>query len=129
MAGRGFPWKPVAVVAVAALAALNVYQYVESRRQLREETQPDRVVERFHRLYYDSKQTWYDAHWLGVRTMQNPNDVWITQEIITETRPDFIVEAGTAAGGSAAIWAMVLEQVNPSGRVITIDINDYLKEV
>ena len=57
--------------------------------------------------------------------MQNPNDVWIHQEIISELKPDFIVEAGTYKGGSAALWAMVLRQVNPEGRVITIDIKDW----
>jgi cephalosporin hydroxylase len=128
MAGKGFPGKVVAAGIVVVLAALNVYQYADARRRLRAETEPDRVIERFHRLYYDSKQTWYNSQWLGVRTMQNPNDVWITQEIISELKPDVIVEAGTAAGGSALIWAMVLSQVNPAGRVITIDINDYLKE-
>src|SRR5208337_3409587 len=55
-----------------------------------------------------------------------PNDVWMIQEIICEVRPDLIIEAGTRAGGSAAIWAMVLQQVNPNGRVITIDIKDYV---
>ena len=48
----------------------------------------------------------------------------MVQEIISEIKPDFVVEAGTYHGGSAALWAMVLEQVNPSGRVISIDIED-----
>jgi len=41
------------------------------------------------------------------------------------TSPDFIVETGTFRGGSAALWAMVLQQINPEGRVITIDIEDW----
>ncbi|HKI20913.1 MAG TPA: CmcI family methyltransferase [Isosphaeraceae bacterium] len=83
------------------------------------------VVDQFHKLYYDNPETW-STRWLGLETLQNPNDVWMIQEIICEVRPDLIIEAGTRAGGSAAIWAMVLQQVNPNGRVITIDIKDYV---
>ena len=37
-------------------------------------------------------------------------------------KPDFIVEAETSHGRSAALWATILQQVNPNGRVITINI-------
>jgi cephalosporin hydroxylase len=84
------------------------------------------VVEQFHKLYYDSPDTWRTTKWLGLETQQNPNDIWIIQEIISEVKPDIIVETGTRMGGSAAIWAMVLQQINPDGRVITIDIKDYV---
>ena len=65
---------------------------------------------------------WDTARWLGVPSQQNPNDAWIHQEIIVEVKPDFIVEAETSHGGSAALWATNLQQVNPNGRVITIYI-------
>jgi cephalosporin hydroxylase len=65
---------------------------------------------------------------LGITTLQNPNDVWIHQELITEVKPDFIIECGTNRGGSACIWAMVLQQVQPQGRVLTIDILDLTAE-
>lgn len=84
---------------------------------------PQKVIDRFHQLYYDSG-VWGSTEWLGVRTAQNPNDAWIHQEIIVRVRPDVIVEAGTQYGGSAAMWATILQQVNPEGRVITIDIKD-----
>ncbi|MEN8160885.1 MAG: CmcI family methyltransferase [Myxococcota bacterium] len=61
---------------------------------------------------------------LGVPTIQNPNDVWITQELLSEVKPDFVVEAGTLEGGSAALWATFLEQINPEAKVITIDVFD-----
>jgi cephalosporin hydroxylase len=83
------------------------------------------VVERFTRIFAQKKKSSFlPNQWLGIHTQQNPNDVWITQEIISEVKPDFIIETGTYRGGSAALWAMVLEQVNPKGRVITIDIED-----
>ena len=60
--------------------------------------------------------------------MQNPNDVWIIQEIIAEVKPDFVIETGTFRGGSAALWAMILDQVNPEGRVITVDLHERRAE-
>jgi cephalosporin hydroxylase len=93
----------------------------------RSEAYRKEIVERFHRVYYDG-QSWEQNQWLGVKTQQNPNDVWITQEIIYEMKPDFIVETGTLEGGSALLWATILEQVNPNGRVITIDIEDQVSE-
>jgi cephalosporin hydroxylase len=87
-----------------------------------------RVVNLFHQAFYDSPDTWRLNTWLGILAEQNPNDVWITQEIIVETRPDFIVETGTLCGGSAALWSTILEQVNPEGRVITIDILDQARQ-
>jgi cephalosporin hydroxylase len=62
---------------------------------------------------------------LGISTIQNPLDVWITQEIMFEVKPDVVVETGTFVGGSAALWATLLEQIHPSARVITIDIKDH----
>jgi cephalosporin hydroxylase len=82
------------------------------------------VVRRFAMIWIDSPQTWPYNRWLGVQTLQNPNDVWIIQEIIAEVKPDFVIETGTLRGGSAALWAMILEQVNPEGRVISVDIVD-----
>lgn len=82
------------------------------------------VVDRYAELFYAKQGTWQQRQWLGVRAMQNPNDAWMQQEIIVETKPDFVIEAGTASGGGALFWAMVLREVNPDGRVITIDIQD-----
>jgi cephalosporin hydroxylase len=44
------------------------------------------------------------------------------QEIISEIRPDYIIEAGTRYGGTTLFYASVLSLVNPNGKVITIDI-------
>src|SRR5947208_10138543 len=83
-------------------------------------TQPEqKVIESFHKLYYGSL-VWDKNRWLGVRCQQNPNDAWIHQEIIADVKPDFIIETGTLNGGSAALWATILQQVNPNGRIITI---------
>jgi cephalosporin hydroxylase len=59
--------------------------------------------------------------------MQNPADMWIMQEIITEIKPDFIIETGTLRGGSALYFATILKQVNNKGKVITVDIRPLVK--
>jgi cephalosporin hydroxylase len=86
------------------------------------------IDDRFHATWYDDPNTWRKNTWLGLPAKQNPMDAWITQEIIMEVRPDYFVECGSFRGGSAALWAMVLEQANPRGRVISIDINDRMQE-
>lgn len=79
-------------------------------------------IAQFHELYYGAAgQTWQNTFWLGVRTAKCPFDLWIYQEILWETRPDLIVECGTAWGGSALFLASVLDQLG-SGAVVTIDV-------
>jgi len=82
-----------------------------------------RAIQDVLRLWHQRKAI-FRSHFLGVPTQQNPIDAWIVQEIISEVKPDLIVETGTFKGGSAILWATILEQVNPEGRVLTIDIAD-----
>lgn len=87
------------------------------------------IIDRFLELWTSPfEHTTFENRWLGVKTLQNPNDMWITQEILFDVKPDFFVEAGTYHGGSAALWAMILEQINPDARVITIDIEDQVSD-
>jgi cephalosporin hydroxylase len=58
---------------------------------------------------------------------QNPMDVWIIQEIFQEIKPDVMIECGAFHGGSAALWATILEQINPAAKVISIDIEDRMQ--
>ena len=73
--------------------------------------------------YYNDPSTWRATYWLGVPTAKCPLDLWIYQEILTETRPDLIVETGTHMGGSALFLASVCDQLG-NGSVLTIDIVD-----
>lgn len=81
------------------------------------------IVDLYHRMFCDSQES-YKMSWLGIPTIQNPNDIWIIQELISRLKPNFIVETGTWLGGSAIIYAMIQDQVNPRGRIITIDKGD-----
>jgi cephalosporin hydroxylase len=122
-------------VIIVFLGGLNLYQYftrtssaiIQPKVEQHQKMTDQQIIDRYHEMYYESRNTWVSARWLGVITHQNPNDVWMHQEIISEVKPDFIIEAGTAAGGSAILWAMLLEQVNPKGRVFTIDIVDQIE--
>ncbi len=121
-----------ALLVAAAAGPVIVYDRLVARYLLEQARRPawprstGDVVTAFHVLFYNSPATWPKSRWLGIPTEQNPNDVWITQEIIFETKPDFVIETGTYKGGSAGLWAMILAQVNPAGRVITIDIKDMV---
>jgi len=80
------------------------------------------TVDRFHELYYSSdSRTWRDTWWMGVRTYKCPLDLWIYQEILSELRPDLVIECGTAEGGTALYLAHVLDLIG-KGHVITIDV-------
>lgn len=59
---------------------------------------------------------------MGIRAIKNPLDAWIYQEIIYETKPDIIVEIGSAEGGSTVYFANLLDILG-KGKVISIDIN------
>jgi cephalosporin hydroxylase len=69
-----------------------------------------------------------NAKFLGIETEQYPSDNWVMQEIIFETKPDYIIETGTAYGGTTLFYAVIMAQVNPQGKIITIDIGRKVRE-
>jgi cephalosporin hydroxylase len=114
---------------ILLLAALSLLLAVGNVLQWRSRHKPiaeDETIGRFAQIWTDRLNLYSGSSWLGIQTLQNPTDAWVTQEIIHELKPDFIVEAGTYKGGSALLWAMILEQVKPQGRVITIDVEDQV---
>lgn len=83
---------------------------------------PSEVVDAFHKLYYGSEErTWRSTRWLGVKAQKCPLDLWIYQELLTTTRPDVVIETGTADGGSALYVASVFDLLG-TGQIVTIDI-------
>jgi cephalosporin hydroxylase len=85
------------------------------------------IVDRFHDLYYNGKPgegfIFQRTSWFGVPTAKCPMDMWIYQEILTDLRPDIIIECGTFMGGSALYFAHLFDNLG-SGRIITIDIEE-----
>jgi len=63
---------------------------------------------------------------LGFTILEYPNDMWFMQEILTRVIPDYIIETGTFRGGSALYYASLLENINPKGKIITVDTDPQI---
>ena len=103
-----------------------MYAAIDAAAEYRKPTN-QRLIDDFHRLYYFSLGTDKDAtsaFWLGHPVWKTPLDLWVFQEIIFETKPDVIIEAGTYKGGSALYMASICDLLN-HGRIITLDIKEF----
>lgn len=74
--------------------------------------------QKFHDYYRDPGPP--EIRWLGVQVLKCPMDLWIYQELIVNSKPDYIIEGGTCSGGSALFMATICESIN-HGKVITVD--------
>jgi cephalosporin hydroxylase len=63
----------------------------------------------------------YEVTWLGVPIIQLPEDIMMMQELLYKIRPSVVVETGVAHGGSAVLYASILELLG-RGRVIGVDV-------
>jgi cephalosporin hydroxylase len=52
--------------------------------------------------------------------MKNPLDFWIYQEILWESKPDFIIEIGNLYGGSTLALAHICDLIG-GGRILAVD--------
>jgi cephalosporin hydroxylase len=68
------------------------------------------------------KRIMTETYYFGVKTLKNPLDFWVYQELIFKHQPDVIVEIGNNWGGSTLALAHTLDNIQ-KGRVIGIDIN------
>ena len=69
----------------------------------------------------DKHKYGYYWTWLGLPIIQMPEDIVLTQEILWETKPDFVIEAGVAWGGSLAMYA-AFQEIQGYGHVFGIDV-------
>ena len=60
--------------------------------------------------------------WRGVRVVKYPTDLLLYAETIFDLKPDWIIETGTAHGGSTLFFADMLTLINAPGKVLSIDI-------
>ena len=114
--------KALLALVIAALVGLNAYQWVLRTRPPSDQD----TINRFQALFVGC-QTLLKSTWLGVQAIQHPFDAWVTQEIFWEVKPEVVVETGTLYGGSALLWATIMEQIVPDHRVVTIDVNEAPK--
>ncbi len=109
------------IVACRAQESLDEHTRSEPKAPGRPETR--QLIRDFTHHYVESSEDLpFSARFLGLQIMQNPADMWAIQEIISDVQPDVVIETGTAGGGSALYYATILKSVNPTGHVITIDI-------
>lgn len=96
------------------------------------------LIDSFHRLWYskgqfqmkvggddDSVIVQLDARYCGFLVQKNPLDLWIYQEILWDTKPDLIIEMGTASGGTTLFLANQLDLIG-NGEIISVDIDNRL---
>jgi cephalosporin hydroxylase len=69
-----------------------------------------------------NREVMESSTWMGIPAAKNPLDAWIYQEIVHETRPEVIVELGSAYGGGTLMLAHLLGILGAEGTVISVDI-------
>jgi cephalosporin hydroxylase len=79
---------------------------------------PDDLRDAFTNAYYRSL-AWRETRWLGHHVPNAPPDLIAYQEILTEIRPDWVIEIGTRDGGRAYFLATLCELLG-HGDVISI---------
>ena len=65
----------------------------------------------------------YNFSWMGRPIIAYPQDMIAMQEIIWDVKPDLIIEAGIAHGGSLIYYASLLELIGEKGMVLGMDID------
>ena len=65
----------------------------------------------------------YNFSWMGRPIIAYPQDMIAMQEIIWDIKPDLIIEAGIAHGGSIVYYASLLELIGGEGMVLGLDID------
>ena len=63
----------------------------------------------------------YQTTWFGEPIIQYPQDLFAIQEIIYKTRPDYIIEIGTAWAGSLLFYSTLLASIGGE-KVIGVDV-------
>lgn len=108
-----------------AVARKRYEKIIEARNSMLTAEEQEGIV----RLFYELG-IYRNMYWLGIPVIKTPSDMWMMQQVISEVRPDFIIEAGTFLGGSALYFAHVLDGLElPEAKVITIDTKDRTSAV
>ncbi len=96
-----------------------------NRKFIKKMSQSREIKELTRKWFNASLRHEYAYHftWLGLPIIQFPQDIIAMQEIIWQVKPDLIIEAGIARGGSIIFYASMLELIGKNGRVVGIDID------
>jgi len=95
-------------------------------RQLITQSLTPFVVKTFHKIWYNSDDTWAKNRYLGYRIMQCPFDMQLYQELIYDLKPDYILQTGIAYGGSLLYFAHLLDNMKAPESSIVVGIDIFL---
>ena len=103
---------------------LNLKQFHKLNNLHLKKMKNDKVLQKkaLDVLIKADKYRWvHKSTWLGAPLLNLPEDMFQIQEIIFNTRPDYIIETGIAWGGSALFYASILNLIGGK-KFIGIDI-------
>lgn len=102
----------------------KLFQDQSSMERLGDMTLRDYMMYHYYYLHqgyrYGARR--HQQRWLGHDIIKTPQDCWIYQEIIFDTKPDVIIELGVMFGGATHFFASILDLIG-GGEVIGIDIS------
>jgi cephalosporin hydroxylase len=96
---------------------------VAKRILARPEPADRRIVDEFHRLWYEAPRSWRRNTWLGYRIKQLPLDMWLYQELIYHEKPAFVLQTGVRYGGSLLYFAHILDLMGADPEVVVIGVD------
>lgn len=82
----------------------------------------DGLIARAHTSVMYRRKLQSSRTWLGTPVQKTADDLLTLQELLVETRPDIVIETGTADGGSALFMATVADAADLPTTVISIDV-------
>ena len=65
----------------------------------------------------------FKNRWLGVGVIQYPSDLITYANLLYKVKPEVVIESGTNYGGLSVFFSTVMENINPSAKIVTVDID------
>jgi cephalosporin hydroxylase len=74
-----------------------------------------------YQVLFESAALYTYPNFLGVSLQQDPSDFFVLMDLLWRLKPDLVIELGTAGGGSAFFYAMIMTAYDKDAHVITMD--------